>query len=170
MEVGPPLADYPRGTEPTPADPKVTSAATWFFWVAGLSLVSMIMHATGFNFSFMVSMGVTEILGYVAVQSPSPLVKLFAWTVCIFVILVVGFCGYFSSRKFTWAFVVGIGILLLDCLVLFSMLPDSIPSILFRMWAVYALIGGFQALRAQKSRERLGQVVIDPSETASPGS
>jgi len=155
MEGAPPPAEYPRSEAPAPADHKVQSAASWFFWVAGLSCVSTVMHAFGLDFSFMVSMGSTDILGYIGVQTPDAVLKVLAYTVCGLIFLFVAACGYFAAKKHLWAFIVGIGVLMLDALVLFSMLPSSIPSVLFRMWAVYSLIGGFTALRAQRARESL---------------
>lgn len=134
-------------------DSGIKRGASWFFWVAALSLLSQIAMATGTNFTFAVSLGITDVLGAVASEFKSQAMTIITWVLGVGLVVTIGMCGYFSSRKSMIAFITGLVILLLDSFILMAMLPHSLLGLIFRCWAVYQILGGISALKASKKLE-----------------
>lgn len=93
------------------------SGASWFYWIAGLSLINSIAAFAGQSFRFIFGLGITQFLDAAAsgMGSSGPLIALVLDLVAagIFVLL-----GFFSHKGHRWAFIVGILLFALDTLLL----------------------------------------------------
>ena len=41
---------------------QITNGANWFFWIAGLSLINSVLHLAGVSISFLIGLGLTELI------------------------------------------------------------------------------------------------------------
>ena len=122
------------------AVPAIASAAKWFWWIAGLSLVNTVLIHGGSDTSFAVGLGFTLIADVVLKES-LPAVAL------VFDALVIGFfvaMGFFALRGMRWAFIVGGVVYLLDAAI-FLFLQDFL-SLGFHALALFYIFGGFKQL------------------------
>jgi hypothetical protein len=135
----------PAGAQaPKPAAPSasaiVQSAARWFWWIAGLSVVNIVLFQSGSETNFVVGLGITA-LSDVVFAGNKPIG---------FVIdaLAVGFflwMGAQGSRGKLWAFYVGLAVYTLDALIYLSF-KDWMP-VAFHALAIFFIMKGVMALR-----------------------
>lgn len=124
-------------------NPIVISAARWFWWIAGLSLVNTVLVQTGNNLNFVVGLGITAAASV-----------LFAGDKVIGVIadvIAIGFfvlMGWQAQRGRLWAFYVGIGVYTLDALI-YVAFQDWMPAV-FHALIIYFIAKGAMILRASK--------------------
>jgi GYF domain 2 len=138
----------PQYTPVSASDPeleaRIRSGASWFYWVAALSVINSILLMTNVGFGFAVGLGLTTITD-VAFAS-MPVAALAISVVCSGVIAVF---GWFSIKRHAWAFIVGLLVLLLDTGL--CVLIKSWISVAFHAWAVVSIFMAFRASRAAKS-------------------
>ena len=132
-------AQAPKPAAPS-ASPIVQSAARWFWWIAGLSVVNIVLFQSGSDTNFVVGLGITAVSD-VVFASNKPIG---------FVIdaLVVGFflwMGAQGSRGKLWAFYVGLAVYTLDALIYVSF-KDWMP-VAFHALAIFFIMKGVMALR-----------------------
>lgn len=145
------INQLPRDPHLTPGpqgpDPAIASGGSWLYWVAGLSLISIIAQMSGSDFGFALSLGIAEVIAAVG-KNLGGAAAIVGGVVSIGMVVVLGVLGYFACKGAVWALVCGIVILGLDTLLLLLGLPQSIISIALHVWAVWSLIRGMQAARA----------------------
>jgi hypothetical protein len=151
-----PADDTPTTTEPAADWAKLESqhagGANWFYWIAALSLVnSAILHAGG-EWSFVVGLGITQVVDAIAAvvaheagASAAALAKGVAITADIAVAGIFVLFGLFARKRKTWAFAVGMALYAIDGL-LFLMVGDWL-SIGFHAFALVGLASGLAASR-----------------------
>jgi hypothetical protein len=119
-------------------------SASWFYWVAGLSLVNSIIAFTGGNWRFIFGLGVTQIIDEFASQmSGSGQVIALALNIAaagIFVLF-----GVFAHKGHTWAFIVGMVLFALDGVIL--VLASQWLGVAFHAYVLFRLFQGFTACR-----------------------
>ncbi len=145
-----PTVAYPREGQLSDAERNglintVKGGASWFFWIAGLTMVNSIIAATGSEWSFSVGLAITSVADAFAHESKSTggmIGALVFGAVCA--LINVGL-GVMASKRHRWAFVVGLLGLGVDTLLLFVGLPESILPIAIHLWAMWAIANGFRA-------------------------
>jgi hypothetical protein len=125
----------------TPVHPAVASAARWFWWIAGLSVVNTAIAASGGAMNFVVGLGITAVADAVFRQQPATGYAVDAVAVAFFFGM-----GYFALRGRLWAFYVGAAVYVLDGLI-YLRYQDWMP-VAFHALALYFIIRGAMALRA----------------------
>ena len=126
----------------TTSDPIVLSAARWFWWIAGLSLVNTVLFYSGSNTSFIVGLGLTTVAAVVFEHNVAVAMGLIA--------LILGFyflMGLFAQREKAWAFYLGLVVYALDAL-LYIRLQDWMP-VAFHAYAIYCIVKGLLHMREQ---------------------
>jgi hypothetical protein len=123
---------------------QLRSGASWFYWIAGLSLVNSVMSLTGSGFGFALALGVTQILDSFA-RGLGPAGKGVALLLDVLVAGLFVFFGVFASKAHTWAFVLGMILFALDTLIV--LLAQAWLSVALHGLALYFLFRGFQACR-----------------------
>lgn len=128
---------------------RVRGGASWFYWIAGLSLVNAVAAAFGSSWGFIIGLGVTQVLdavaaafgesgevgtGFAVRAAGFALIAAFAWL------------GRVAARPSSRAFAVGIALFALDTLI-FLVAGDWI-GLAFHALALYFLGSGFSAARA----------------------
>jgi len=116
------------------------ACGSWFYWVAGLSLVNSIAALSGSGIRFLFGLGITQIIDGIATRTGSPAIGIILDILATSLFV---FFGLFAMQGKRWAFLIG-GILFgLDGLLL--LLAADWLSILFHAWVLYRLAQGFSA-------------------------
>lgn len=120
--------------------PGVASAARWFWWIAGLSLVNTVLLHSGSETSFVIGLGFT-LIADVAFQALKPVAfALDALAIGFFALI-----GWLALRGHFWAFVVGALVYVADALIYLNF-GDMMPFG-FHLFALFFIVRGAFALR-----------------------
>ena len=146
--------------------------ANWFYWIAGLSLLNSLIFLFGGNMSFVVGLGITQVVdGIVSVianefgGTVATVAHLLGMGGNVLITAIFVVFGVLARKKHRWAFIVGMVLYALDILIL--MWAKDFYSILFHAIALFGLYRGMatlkelQALMATQPAETLaGQEVL----------
>jgi len=121
---------------------QVKSGANWFFWIAGLSIINTIIFLTGAQWSFVVGLGITQLITGVALEFGS-LAEIIAFILTLIFAGIFIFFGIFSRKRYNWAFVVGMILYVLDGLLL--LLVQDWLSFGFHAFALFWIYRGLRA-------------------------
>jgi hypothetical protein len=121
---------------------QLRGGASWFFWIAGLSLINSLAALTGSNWGFILGLGVTQVIDAIAqeIGGAGPLVG-FALDLGA-AGLFIGF-GILARKGLAWSFVVGMILYGLDGL-LFLLVGDWF-GLAFHVFVLFCLFKGLQA-------------------------
>lgn len=142
LNAPPPVAAMPIGG-PLSIDrqhlvARMKSGGSWFYWIAGLSLINTIAAVTGSGWGFIVGLGITRLLDdYVGGPVAITVDVLIAGLFILF--------GVFANKAQLWAFVVGMAVYTLDGLV-FAMAGAWLAAA-FHVFVLFCLVNGFRAAR-----------------------
>jgi|SRR5215475_5011489 len=127
------------------------SSTSWFYWIAGLSMVNSIVAVSGGNWRMIVGLGVTSVADGLSFQSDAT-AKAISF---IFTLLMAGLFAIFgvlAKKFFHWAFIVGMVVYALDGLLLL-LIPDYL-ALAFHAFVLYLLIKGFSASKKLSELKR----------------
>lgn len=145
----------------------------WFFWIAGLSLVNSVVILAGSDWSFLIGLGVTQIIDAIALalaeESGATGFSIFTVIAFLLDVLVAGsfvLWGVLARMGQRWAYVVGMVLYILDGLIF--LLVMDLPSIGFHLFALFFIFTGFKASGQLKKLESLVAAVEDGPGTEAP--
>lgn len=122
------------------------SSASWFFFIAALTLVNTALFYFNSNRRFVIGTGVTDLANSVGADVITGVAgTIFAVIVNVVVIGGLVGLGWLGRKSITWAFLVGIVVYALDALLL-VWITDWL-SVVFHALAIFYLFRGFQASR-----------------------
>lgn len=144
------------GAQPVAASPganpaalaQVKSGASWFYWIAGLSLVNSISAFAGSDWRFILGLGIRQLIDALG-QGIEGSGKYIALVLDLVAAGVLVLFGVFGGKGHLWAFVVGMVLFALDG-VLFLLVQDWI-GVAFHAFVLYCLFRGFQGCRAMNA-------------------
>jgi hypothetical protein len=128
---------------------KVQNGASWFFWIAGLSVVNSILEIAGGGWYFLLGLGFTQLVGALATafakEAPELQTPVFGVALCLDVVVVGLFVlfGILARKGHRWIFVIGMIVYVVDGII-FLLGPDWL-SIGFHVYALFWLFRGLQA-------------------------
>ena len=139
---------------------QIDSSANWFYWVAGLSLVNTVIAALGSKWSFIVGLGIPQLLISEAAQmrlTPDAPALLIAtlWGVSFAITAFFAACGWFASRPSIAAFIAGAVLFALDSAI-FVLATDWI-GVAFHALVLYFFWKGIVAAREYKRLDAAGR-------------
>ena len=158
--LGPAPAPAAAAATPGPARPATKAAkdpaaaavmksgASWFYWIAGLSLINSISSASGSDWRFILGLGITQFIdafGH-AMGGGGAIIAL------LLDVMAAGVCvlfGVFAHKAHGWAFVTGMILFALDG-VIFLLCQDWL-GVGFHVFALYCLFRGYRACRSLKA-------------------
>ncbi len=151
---------------------QIRSGASWFYWIAGMSVINTVISMAGGGTSFVIGLGFTQVVSAVASilikegADPSLLnVLAFAINLAISAVFVV--FGIFARKPRRWAFIAGIAIYLLDAVVF--LLAQDWMSLIFHAIALYGLYSGFRAIgRLEKFDQTVAGAIAGQPPTITP--
>jgi hypothetical protein len=148
-DIQPVSANAPAGSTAAPGDDLATiaqmkSGASWFYWIAALSLVNSFAASTGSDWRFILGLGITQIIDAFG-QSVEGTGRLIALVLSLIVAGVSILFGVLAGKRHTWAFIIGMALFALDGLI-FLLVQDWI-GVAFHAFVLYCFFRGFQACR-----------------------
>lgn len=144
------------------------SGANWFFWIAGLSLITAAILLFGGDINFVVGLAVTMLIAAVAAgaeQNVDPgtvlVIKVVAFAACAAAASVFAGFGFFARRGHVWAFVIGMFLYLLDGLIYLAL--GDLLSTGFHAYVLFCL---FQGCKAARMLNNAPATIIQPEYAA----
>jgi hypothetical protein len=121
---------------------RIRDGASWFYWIAGASVVNTIIVLFDSDWFFMAGLAFPVIVTAVAQEIGElvPVISLIVASMCAGAFIVF---GVFAGKKQTWAFIVGIILYVLDG-ILFIIFEDWL-SAAFHVFATVMIIMGLSA-------------------------
>jgi hypothetical protein len=124
------------------------SGANWFYWIAGLTIVTSIISFGGGNWRFLISLGTTQVIDQVADAfsaelGAAPKVIALVFDVILAAVFVV--FGVLANKKFLWAYILGMAVFVFDGLV--SLLVEDWIGVIAHVVVVIFMVPGFMAGR-----------------------
>lgn len=145
---GPRLVQVGTKMMPIPdAERMVRRSATWFWWVAGLSLVNSFAVATEMKYRMIIGLGMTQLVDELFPAREAIHLGLVFGLVALFLAF-----GFFARRLSAAAYLTGIIVYAADAVV-FLLAGDWI-SVGFHVFVLIMLWGGYSALRAVRLASR----------------
>jgi hypothetical protein len=134
------------------------SGISWFYWIAGLSMVNSIVSIAGGSMSFVVGLAVTQAVDAFAgvfIQKLSSNGTLIMHAIALFIDLTIAglfvAAGYLGQKRITWAIILGMAIYALDG-VLAVVFKDWMAAI-FHLWALWSIWRGLRVVNLLKKLE-----------------
>ncbi len=127
----------------TTQDAIVLSAARWFWWIAGLSLVNTVLFHAGSDTNFAIGLGLTTLTNVLFAQQIAVSIAIAAVTIGFYF-----FVGLMAQRERLWAFYLGLGVYALDALI-YVRFEDWMP-VAFHALACFYIGKGAMRLREQQ--------------------
>ena len=95
---------------------KYKNGANWFYWIAGLTIVTSLIAFGGGGWRFLISLGTTQIIDDLSVELGG-MAKIVALLLDLVVTGTFVVFGVLANKKLLWAYALGVGVFLLDGLV-----------------------------------------------------
>jgi len=121
-------------------DPIVKSAARWFWWIAGLSLVNTVMLHSGSDSNFVMGLAMTTIVGLAFAQLMAVGLAITAVILGFYVAM-----GVYAQRGKLWAFYAGLLVYAVDALICASF--EDWMSAGFHALAIFFIAKGVMRVR-----------------------
>jgi hypothetical protein len=148
---------------------RLKSGASNFYWIAGLSVINSLATLFQGSIFFVVGLAATLIVDGIAYEvaldfDRDPLVLGIGFAVSAFVAAVFASFGFFASKQRVWAFAIGMGLYLLDTILM--LVFQEWLGFAFHLLFLWGMWSGFQALRKIKSLQPgSDSIAIPPAET-----
>jgi len=132
------------------ADPvlekQLKGGGSWFYWIAGLSLVNSVIALSGSGTRFILGLGITQIFDELAQGMRSGAGLAVAVVLDLLASAVFVFFGVFANKRHTWSFIVGMALYALDGLI--YLIAQEWLGVGFHAFVLFCLFRGFKACRA----------------------
>lgn len=139
--------------------------ANWFYWIAGLTIITSVIAIAGGSWGFLISLGTTAVIDGIAKALSTELGSapmIIAFVLDLIVTGVFVLFGYLSNQKHLWAYIVGMVVFLLDGLV--SLVFQDLLGAGVHAVVLFFMFRGYQAGRELVSLEQaMAAKVPDPA-------
>jgi hypothetical protein len=130
---------------------QIKGSASWFYWIAGLSVVNSAIALSGSDWNFIAGLGITGVIDYIAKGAGSAgivvAVMLDAFAAGMFVLF-----GVFANKRQSWAFIVGMTFYGFDALI--WLMGQFWLGIAFHIYVLYRIWTGLRASNQLREIER----------------
>jgi hypothetical protein len=151
-------------SEANALEQRCKSGARWFFWIAGLTVVTSLFTLSGGGYAFFLSLGATQFIDGVAKGLSNEFgegVRVAGLVLDIVIAGIFALLGWFAYKRQLWAFLVGMAVFAVDALIL--LVAQVWISFLFHALVTYWIFRGYQAGRALAALERSPESVMPPA-------
>ena len=121
---------------------RLKSGGSWFYWIAGLSLVNSIAAFTGSEYGFIVGLSITQVIDRL-MQSAGGNARVIVLVLDIIAAGIFVLFGVFACKRQVWAFVVGMVLYAGDTLL--TMILGLWLGVAFHAWVLFSLFIGLKA-------------------------
>jgi len=129
---------------------QLRGGASWFYWIAGLSIINSILFILDISSTFVVGLGITQVIdgisaGIADLTEPGMMPMIRTIGLVINIVIAGGFVafGILGSNRRKWAIIVGMVLYALDIIIL--IIAMDWLSILFHAIALVGLVSGLSA-------------------------
>lgn len=129
--------------------------ANWFYWIAGLTIITSIIAFAGGGWRFLISLGSTQIIDAFAEGLSTQLgtvAKVVGLVLDLIVTGVFVMFGYLAGKKQLWAYMLGMVVFLFDGLI--SLLFQDFIGAIAHAVVLFFMFRGFQAGRELVALEK----------------
>jgi len=137
------------------SDPLILSGASWFWWIAGLSVVNTIMIHSGADRNFVIGLGFTLLADAIFKE-----LKIIAFVLDAIAFATFAGFGILSRKGRLWAFVTGIVLYTLDAGI--YVLGQDWMSVAFHGLALFYMIRGAKALHVALKAAAMAPPALAP--------
>jgi len=123
-------------------DKRLKSGGSWFFWIAGLSLINSIATFSGSGYGFIVGLSITQVIDHL-MQSAGGNARALVLVLDVIAAGIFVVFGVFACKRHVWAFVVGMVLYAGDTLL--TMLMGLWLGVAFHVWVLFSLFIGIKA-------------------------
>ena len=143
--TGPVPVAAPSASHPL-LEKQLRGGGSWFYWIAGLSLVNSAIALSGSGTRFILGLGITQIFDELAQGMRSGAGLAVAVVLDLLAAAVFVFFGVFANKRHTWSFIVGMALYALDGLI--YLIAQDWLGVGFHAFVLFCLFRGFKACRA----------------------
>ena len=118
----------------------VRSAARWFWWIAGLSVINIVMFQTGTKTSFVVGLGITALSDAMFVSN-----KPVGFVIDAIVVGFFAWIGWQAAQARLWAFYLGLAVYAVDALIYVNF--KAWMPVAFHVLVIFFIFRGVMLLR-----------------------
>ena len=144
------------------------SGANWFYWIAGLTIVTSVIAFGGGGIRFLISLGITQIIDGVAeaisTEGGGGTAKVVALVVSLLISAVFIIFGWLANQKMLWAYIAGMVLFGLDGLL--SLVVQDWIGVIAHGVVLFFLFRGFLAGRDLVSLEKAMAERVPQTEAA----
>jgi hypothetical protein len=123
------------------------SGGSWFYWIAGLSMVNSVLALLKANLVFVVGLGVSQVIDAFG-QVMGNVGMMIALVLNVIIAAIFIMFGFFANKGHKWSFIVGMVLYVFDALILLAF--KEIMSVGFHIFALYCMYKGLSALTTLK--------------------
>ena len=125
------------------------SGANWFYWIAGLSLITSIITFSGGSWRFLISLGTTQVIDGIAAALAAELggsaPQFIALVLDVVLTAIFILFGVMANKKLLWAYILGMAAFVVDGLV--SLLIQDFVGVIAHVVILIFMVPGFMAGR-----------------------
>jgi hypothetical protein len=145
------------------------SGANWFYWIAGLTLITSIITFGGGNWRFLISLGTTQVIDGIAAALSAELgsaPQFIGLVLDVFLIAIFVLFGVLANKKLLWAYILGMAAFVVDGLV--SLLIQDLTGVVVHVVVLIFMVPGFMAGRklVELEQEMAAQAAAQNQATA----
>lgn len=131
------------------------SGANWFYWIAGLTLITSIITVGGGEWRFLISLGTTQVIDAIAHVLSEQLggaTRVIGLVLDIFIIALFVLFGVLAGKKYLWAYLIGMIVFGLDGLV--SLIITDWIGVLAHGFVLFFMVRGYMSGRELVALEK----------------
>ena len=121
---------------------RVKSGGSWFYWIAGLSLVNSVAAFSGSGYGFIVGLSITQVIDHL-LQSAGGNAKVIALVLDVIAAGIFVVFGVFACKRHAWAFIAGMALYGIDSLL--TLVAQYWLGVAFHAWVLFSLFVGMKA-------------------------
>lgn len=148
VPVAAPQATMAMSLDLEPVRRQLKSGASWFYWIAGLSVLNSLVALSGKGWGFILGLGITQLIDAIAAAGLGSTGVAVAIVLDVLVAGLFVLFGIFANKGHIWAFIVGMILYAADGLI-FLIAQDWL-GLGFHAFALLCLFGGLRAARHSK--------------------
>ena len=141
------------------------AGANWFYWIAGLTIITSLIAVFGGGWRFLISLGTTQVIDAIAEGLSTELgsaPKVIAFVLDLVVTGMFVVFAYLATQKYLWAYILGMVVFLFDGLV--TLVIQDWLGVIAHGVVLFFMFPGFQAGRELLSLEKqMAEKASEPS-------
>lgn len=152
---------------------RMRSGASWFYWIAALSVINTILIEFGSSINFIFGLGITQIIdalvfqwGFDLAPDAFTVLRVFGLAITLLIVLIFVLFGIYANKRQRWAFIAGMIVYAIDALaVLFVWEQPDFLAFAFHLFVIWGLIRGLGAIsQLEQLDDALRQAGLLPPE------